>query len=42
MAGAGELCQAQREALQRLAGVRVRFGGKPIPSRDELYDGHRG
>ena len=40
--GADELSQAQREALDRLAGVRIRFGGKPIPSRDGHYDDHRG
>jgi hypothetical protein len=27
-----------RSALARLAEVKVHWGGKPIPSRDDLYD----
>jgi hypothetical protein len=29
-------------ALKKLANVRLHFDGKPIPNRDELYDGARG
>jgi hypothetical protein len=33
---------ARRQALERLAGVRIAWGGKPIPDRDALYDEVRG
>lgn len=39
---AGELSAAQSDALGRLAGTRIRFGGKPIENRDKLHDGARG
>lgn len=39
--GAGDLTAAQRAALERLSGVRIRFGGKPIADRDQLYDDAR-
>ena len=32
----------RQAALARLAKVRLHFNGKPIPSRDDLYDGSRG
>lgn len=38
---APESAQTQREALDRLDLVRVPFAGKPIPSRDALYDDSR-
>jgi hypothetical protein len=33
---------ARQEALAYLSAVRIDWGGKPIPSRDELYDDARG
>lgn len=33
---------ARREALERLARVRIPWDGKPIPDRDALYDDLRG
>ncbi len=33
---------ARREALAHLAGVRIAWGGKPIPDRDALHDDARG
>ncbi len=39
---AQELGPAQREALDRLSLVRVPFVGKPIESRESLYDDIRG
>jgi len=40
--GAEELTAEQLEALDRLSRVRIHFGGKPIPNRDQLYDDARG
>jgi hypothetical protein len=40
--GEAALTPAQREALARLTQVRLHFEGKPIVSRDELYDEARG
>lgn len=40
--GPGDLSTAQREALARLSAVRIQFGGKPIPDRDQLHDEARG
>lgn len=40
--GPEELSPAQREALARLSAVRIPFGGKPIPDRDQVYDDARG
>lgn len=40
--GAAELTATQQEALARLAGARIHFGAKPVPSRDALYDDSRG
>lgn len=35
--------QQEREAaLAKIARARIHWEGKPIPSRDELYDGARG
>ncbi len=35
--------QAKRkEALARLDGIRIRWGGKPIANRNALYDDFRG
>ncbi|WP_295454236.1 hypothetical protein [uncultured Thiodictyon sp.] len=32
----------RQEALEHLAGVRIDWGGKPIPDRNALYDNARG
>ncbi|MDQ2695492.1 MAG: DUF2281 domain-containing protein [Pseudomonadota bacterium] len=41
-ADAGDEQESRHAALARIAGVRVHWDGKPIPSRDALYDGGRG
>ena len=42
-ASAAYASEAKRAAaLENLAKIRLHFDGKPIPNRDELYDGARG